>query len=82
MARLQAIALICKPDYLKTVDIKTQTGDLVDILREISRLDWFLEQSASWNKIYGTPFSQRLTPFGYCFTFNIINASDLLHMNE
>ncbi|CAO1407576.1 unnamed protein product [Diamesa tonsa] len=82
IARLQAIALICKPDYLKTVDIKTQTRDLVDILREMARLDWFLEQSASWNKIYGTPFSQRLTPFGYCFTFNIINASDLLNLQQ
>lgn len=54
----------------------------MEILREIARTDWFLEQSASWNKIYGAPFSQRLTPYGYCFTFNIMNASDLLNLNE
>ncbi|CAO1411437.1 unnamed protein product [Diamesa serratosioi] len=82
IARLQAIALICKPDYLKTVEFKTQTNNLVEILREMTRLDWFLEQSASWNRIYGAPFAQRLTPYGYCFTFNIINASDLLNLNE
>jgi hypothetical protein len=83
-ARLQAIAYICKPEYLKTVNFETQTENLVDILREIavSRLTWFYGQSASWNKVYGAPFAQKLTPYGFCYTFNIINASDLLNLNE
>lgn len=81
-ARLQAIAFICKPEYLKTVNFDTQTGDLVKILRGMARMEWFEEQSASWNKIYGAPFARRLTPFGYCFTFNIINATDLMNLKE
>lgn len=81
-ARLQAIAFICKPEYLKTVKFNTQTADLVTILRDMAKLEWFEEQSASWNKIYGAPFAVRLTPFGFCFTFNIINASDLMNLKE
>lgn len=81
-ARLQAIAFICKPEYLKTVNFNTQTVNLVEVLRDMTRLEWFEGQSASWNKIYGAPFSVRLTPFGYCFTFNIINATDLMNINE
>lgn len=81
-ARLQAIAFICKPEYLKTVDFDTQTGDLVQILRDMARSTWFKGQSASWNKIYGAPFALRLTPFGFCFTFNIVNASDMMNLNQ
>lgn len=81
-ARLQAIAFICKPEYLKTVNFHTQTGDLVKILRSMTKLDWFEVQSASWNKIYGAPFAVRLTPFGFCFTFNVINASELMNLKE
>lgn len=81
-ARLQAISFICKPEYLKSVNFDTQTGDLVEVLRSMARLDWFEGQSSSWNKIYGAPFSLRLTPFGYCFTFNIINDTDLMNLQE
>lgn len=81
-ARLQAIAFICKPEYLKSVKFDTQTVDLVEVLRSMARLKWFNEQSSSWNKIYGAPFALRLTPFGYCFTFNIINATDLMNVEQ
>jgi hypothetical protein len=67
---------------LKTVNFDTQTGDLVEILRDMAKLEWFEGQSASWNKIYGAPFALRLTPFGFCFTFNVINASDLMNLKE
>lgn len=81
-ARLQAISYICKPEYLKTVNFETQTGDLVKILKEMAQVEWFESQSASWNKLYGAPFALRLTPFGFCFTFNIINDTDLMFMDE
>lgn len=81
-SRLQAIAFVCKPEYLKTVNFSTQTADLVDVLRSMARIEWFEGQSASWNKIYGAPFALRLTPFGFCFTFNIINATDLMNVDE
>jgi hypothetical protein len=47
-------------------------------MKTLMNEDWFIEQSASWNKIFKAPFAARLTPYGYCFTFNIINASELL----
>jgi hypothetical protein len=81
-ARLQAVSFICKPEYLKTVKFDTQTNDLVKILEDMAQVEWFEGQSASWNKIYGAPFSLRLTPFGYCFTFNIINSSDLMFLDQ
>lgn len=48
----------------------------------MASVGWFEGQSASWNKIYGAPFALRLTPFGYCFTFNVANASDMMHLEE
>jgi hypothetical protein len=81
-ARLQAISFICKPDYLKRMKFSTQTKDLVEVMKTLVSKEWFSAQSASWNKIYGAPFALRLTPYGHCFTFNVINDTDLLHKSE
>ncbi|KAG5682311.1 hypothetical protein PVAND_011670 [Polypedilum vanderplanki] len=81
-ARLQAISFICKPEYLKRVNFSTQTGNLVEVMRSLVSTTWFKQQSASWNKIYGASFALRLTPYGFCFTFNVINDTDLLHKSE
>jgi hypothetical protein len=81
-ARLQAISFICKPEFLKQVKFSTQTNNLVEVMRSLVNVDWFLDQSATWNKIYGAPFALRLTPYGYCFTFNVINASDLMNTDQ
>ncbi|CRL02057.1 CLUMA_CG015148, isoform A, partial [Clunio marinus] len=59
-----------------------ETTNLIAILRERAQLEWFKDQSGSWNEIYEAPFSLRLTPFGFCFTFNIMNASDVMNLKE
>jgi hypothetical protein len=79
---LQAIAFVCKPDYLKKIKFSTQTNDMMKVMRSLVNEDWFIQQSASFDRIYGAKFAIRLTNFGYCFTFNIINASDLLNIDE
>lgn len=82
-ARFEALSFICKPEYLKLWQPNVSSVNLVEILHEISSFKWFKEQSAIWNNnIYGAPFVQRLTPYGFCFTFNIIDFSDLFNMNE
>lgn len=81
-ARLQALAFVCKPEYLKTVKFSTQSDNLIQLMREMARIDWFYQQSAGWNKLYSAPFALRLTPYGFCFTFNVLNASDLMNIDE
>lgn len=35
-----------------------------------------------WNNYYNTPFADMLTHRGYGYTFNMINSSDLLNVDE
>ncbi|KAL7010701.1 hypothetical protein ACKWTF_016843 [Chironomus riparius] len=51
-------------------------------MRSLVNEDWFLAQSAVWMKLYAAPFALRLTPYGYCFTFNVINDTDLLNTEQ
>lgn len=81
-ARFQAISVICKPNSPNLSEPYIPSGKFVQILREISSYKWFERQSATWNNIYGVPFVQRLTPYGSCFSFNIIDFGDLLNAAE
>lgn len=44
--------------------------------------DWFKNQTAAWNTLYTPKFAEILTTRGYGFTFNILEAKDLLNVDE
>lgn len=55
---------------------------IVPTLKNQSKLDWFLQQNASWNNLYRIPFAELLTTRGFGFSFNLMNSSDLYRIDQ
>ena len=81
---MQAVGLVMNDDfllkYLIDYNITIPTDDLME---DISKLNPHFRYSmqASFIKKYGINFAKIITPWGYCNTFNIIDAKDLLNLN-
>ncbi|CAO1412869.1 unnamed protein product [Diamesa serratosioi] len=82
---MQAIGLVMDDDilinYLNDYNITIPTDDLMDYILILNRfIRW--EMSASFAKKYSINFAKIITPWGYCSTFNILDAKDLLNLNN
>lgn len=77
--------MICDKLFLKNLiyfylaDI--ETNDMIEIMRNHSRAKWFQNQYASWNG-YDVAFAEVLTSSGFCFTFNLAKAEDILNIER
>jgi hypothetical protein len=47
-------------------------------LKEYYQVEWFMNQTASWNSIYKPIFTETLTKRGYAFSFNMVPDYQLL----
>lgn len=83
-----ADALVTKQEvgvFSYDLNIKNFTGhekDIVSAIKTISRIDWMRNQTGSFREIFDVPFSEILTSRGYGFSFNIMEARDLLNINQ
>lgn len=82
---MHAIGLVMNDDfllnYLIDYNITIPTDDLMDYISQLNpHFRWRVE--ASFMKKYGINFAKIITPWGYCNTFNILDAKDLLHLNK
>jgi hypothetical protein len=51
-----------------------------NLLKKIKRyyqVNWFTNQTASWNQNFNPEFTEILTKFGYGFAFNLLPESQL-----
>lgn len=55
---------------------------IVSTLKNQSKLQWFSQQSGSWNKAYKAPFAELLTSRGFGFSFNILDFAELYRSDE
>lgn len=58
------------------------TTDLVDRIQNITRVDWFKNQFAGWNNQKLVKFSQTLSKYGSCFSFNIDKFTDIFRIDQ
>lgn len=59
----------------------TRTIEMIEIIRNHSRAEWFQNQYASWNG-YDVPFAELLTSSGICFTFNLAKVEEILNLER
>jgi len=52
------------------------------IRKGVSQTEWFKVQQASWNDKYSVPFAEIQTKRGMGWTFNMLDAEDLLKLDK
>lgn len=59
----------------------TSTSDFVKMLLEEfhDERPWFKYRNAKWESIINPPFAEILTNYGFGYTFNLIDKSELLN---
>lgn len=55
---------------------------IVPLIRTRSKIDWFRNQTGSWNDLYQVPFAEVLTSRGFGFAFNVMNSSDIYKVDK
>jgi hypothetical protein len=82
----QFSVLTCLTDDLTVVEKMWQkevdTNDIVEKIKTRTRNDWFRNQSAGWNNQKTIDFSQTLSKYGTCFTFNTDKTSNIYRVEE
>lgn len=82
---MQAIGLVMNDDFLSNYlidyNITIPTDDLMDYISLLNpHFQW--KMIAIFSKKYGMTFAKMITPWGYCHSFNILDAKDLLNLNK
>jgi hypothetical protein len=60
-------------DYRKATEIE----EFSKRIKEYYQVDWFRNQTASWNNVYQPIFTEALTKRGFGFAFNMMPDSEL-----
>lgn len=63
----------------------TSNSDFVELLRNISlenQKPWFEKHSAKWNLIDRPPFTEQLLHPGIGYTFNLIDAKEVVNVER
>lgn len=82
---MQYIVCYDEADGLFTLNsfVFNRSSDFVSYLRKLpQQSDWFDETSGSWNNEDQVNFAQVLTRNGLGYTFNVLEASDMLNLNK
>lgn len=81
--RLVSQVWVCKYENLYgNYEFHNYEHTIVPAIHEQSQINWFKNQTAEWNTYYTPQFAEILTTRGYGFSFNILEAEDLLNVDE
>ncbi|CAO1405296.1 unnamed protein product [Diamesa serratosioi] len=78
---MHAIGLIMNDDFLLQFNLSLSTENISDSFAKVLRITED-EYKGSFIQKYQLNFAKLLTPFGFCLTFNNMDASDLFHINK
>jgi len=81
---MQAIALVTNDKFLLNFNITIDASDVIDYMQKLKR-EWFGEDYASnfyFLERYRVNFTELISHRGICYDFNIINASQLFHLDR
>lgn len=83
---MQAIALILNDDFLLSYNLSIDVSDVIDYIRNLTwkwaKKDSGIYQEADFDDYFGINFAEIIGPYGFCYTFNIIDAEDLFHLEK
>ncbi|CAO1403765.1 unnamed protein product [Diamesa tonsa] len=78
---MHAIGLLLNDEFLLQFNLSLSTESIMSSFDTMEYL-WNDQQKGSFIQKYSLEFAKTLTPYGFCYTFNSLNASDLFNMNK
>jgi hypothetical protein len=90
---MQAIELVARDDFLFRFNVSIDTSDLIDYLHKAT-LNWnpttfeYTRESGSYTHYidfmqkFVVPLAEIMTSRGFCYSFNIVDASELFHLER
>lgn len=88
---MQAVGLVAKDGFLTNYNISIDANDVFEYIVKLKRL-WHTEKWETGvgdfgNKIdfadeYGVKLAEIITALGFCYCFNVIDASELYHLHR
>jgi len=81
---MQAIALVTNDKFLLNFNISIDTSDVVDYMHKLER-QWFGNNyfpAVYFLERYAVNFTKVISHRGICYDFNIVDASELFHLDR
>lgn len=81
---MQAVGLVTGDDFLAPYNLSIGTEDVVEVIKKLT-LKWdtsVTEQEINFDDTYGVRFAEILGPLGFCYSFNIAEASELYNLEK
>jgi hypothetical protein len=81
---MQVVALVTGDEFLAKYNLTIDTADVVDYIRILST-NWTEKHTrltSYFDDYYGTDFAAIISPFGFCYNFNLIEADRLFEINQ
>lgn len=88
---MQAVSLVAKDDFLTKYNITINADDVVDYLVKLKRFwhteKWIKNYGHFANKMdfaneFGVSIAEIITPWGFCYCFNVIDAIELFRLDR
>jgi hypothetical protein len=69
---------------MESFNLSASTDTIVQDMKNITQIAWFNDSGilVAWENIYSVPLTLIPTKYGLCFSTNMVDASELLNMNE
>jgi hypothetical protein len=80
---MQAVALATNDEFLVSYNLSIDAGDVLEYMKNLTYgwMDRKFSKYAEFDDLYNVNMSLVAGPSGYCYNFNMANASDLLHLD-
>jgi hypothetical protein len=79
---MQAVALVTSDEFLVQYNLTIDTDDVIDYIRILS-IDWTKTTMTSYfDDLYGIDFAAIISPFGFCYNFNLVEAHRVFELSH
>jgi hypothetical protein len=77
---MQAIALVTGDEFLLPFNLTIDISDVLNFIKSLT-YDYQRKNYANFDDFYGIDFSLVFSPTGFCYTFNMVQAVELFHLD-
>lgn len=88
---MQAVGLVAKDDFLTNFNISIDAIDVVDYIKALKRTwhtgEWVepfgkFDNAMDFANEFGVAVLEIITSWGFCYSFNVIDADKLFHLDR
>jgi hypothetical protein len=80
---MQAVALATNDEFLVPYNLTIDAGDVLEYMENLTYIwmDQTFTKQVEFDDLYNVNLSLVAGPSGFCYNFNMVNASDLFHLD-